>query len=122
MEELAGYDKLLAEMKAEASGGSRLVHAVVDGTGRLVTLKVRPELLRLSPEAVANMVLATVNKAQDNVREQVEKQFAVAAGDRDTLLGRIEADIAEGHDRVERRMEELRTLASDVMRGRDGVS
>src|SRR5690348_10290061 len=122
VEELAGYEKRLTEMKAEASAGSRLVHAVVDGSGRLVKLSLRPEVLRLSPDAVANMVLATVTKAQDNAREQVEKQFAVAAEDRDTLLGRIETEIAEGHDRVERRMEELRTLASDFARGRDGVS
>jgi DNA-binding protein YbaB len=122
MEELTGFDKVLAEMRAEASAGSRLVHAVVDGSGRLVALSVRPELLRLAPEAAANMVLATVNKAQDNARDQVEKQFAVAAEDRDTLLGRIEADIAEGHDRFERRMDEVRMFASDFTRGRDGVS
>jgi hypothetical protein len=100
------------------------VRAVVDASGRLVGLSLRPRLLHGSPEMVARMIVEAVTEAQD----------AATAGHSDTPTGaeavprepvtaarqELANALAVAELEAERRLSELRVLVSDLIRNAHG--
>jgi DNA-binding protein YbaB len=114
------FESLEAELtgaRMSGTGPDGLARAVVDGTGRLVDLRLEPSLMRRSVGAVAKEVLAAVGKAQEAARAEGTKHTAGL----DAIVQRASADVEAYRHEAERRMEELHTLVSDLLRGRERV-
>ena len=58
----------LAAARQEASSPDETVTAVVDGTGRVVELRLDAKAMRLAAERLAATITATVQAAQDGAR------------------------------------------------------
>lgn len=96
-------------------GPDGLADAVVDGSGRLVDLKIDPILMRRTAGAVTKEVLAAVGAAQDAARTHTAGQ----AADLETLAQRATADAQAYRVEARRQLDELNTLVNDLIRGRD---
>jgi hypothetical protein len=83
----------------------------VDGTGLLVELSLKPELLRRPPDAVAKVVLGTVRKAQGNARNADSGQLGDLNG---SMRKRIERDVEDARATAERYLAELNAYVSDL--------
>jgi len=115
--DLEARRKRLAGVRVKASAPDGMARVVVDGTGRVVELNLRAELLSRSPAAVAKTVLTTLIKAQDSARQQDGPEFAELRESVDALEKRIGADVAQSQQSAERSLAELETVLSDLVRG-----
>ena len=66
----------LADVRAEATSDDGLVTAAVDGTGRLTGLTLEPTIMRRTSAEIAELVRATVVKAQDDVRATAQERLS----------------------------------------------
>ena len=112
--DFANWESQLTEARVRGSGPEELAEAVVDGTGRLVDLKLDPRLLRRSAGAAAKEILGAVSSAQEAVRTQNS-----GADGFEALVRQASADAEAYRFAAERQMEELNTLVGDLLRGRE---
>lgn len=68
----------LAAARNEASSPDGAVTAVVDGSGRLVELRLDPKAMRLAAERLAATITETVQAAQDSARTGLAELIAPA--------------------------------------------
>jgi len=111
--DLTVWEKQLADARVTAGGPEDLVRAVVDGTGRLVDLKLKPELLRRPPEAVAKAVLGAVRKAQESARNG-DKAGLVELND--SMRKQMQRDVEDATATAERYLAEINAYVTDVRR------
>lgn len=116
--DVESWQARLADARISGTEPDGLARAVVDGAGWLVDLRLDPSLMRRSAGAVARAVLTAVAKAQEAARAQSTEQFA---GVQEALSRQATADAEAYRHEAERRLEELSTLVSDLMRGRERV-
>jgi DNA-binding protein YbaB len=112
------WEAELAGARVSGTGPDRLAQAVVDGTGRLVDLRLDPSLMRRPAGAVAKEVLGAVASAQGSAHAQRTNQADGLAD----LAQRMAADAETYRDQAGRQLEELDTLVSDLLRSRERAS
>jgi DNA-binding protein YbaB len=107
----------LAAARQEASSPDETVTAVVDGTGRLVELRLDPKAMRLAAERLATTITATVQAAQDSARTALGDLVAPTRPPAD-LAGL--ADLANTlQSTAAGRLEEITAALDRLTRGRD---
>jgi DNA-binding protein YbaB len=105
----------IAVARHAGSGPDGLADAVVDGSGRLVDLKLDPSLMRRTAGAATKEVLAAVVAAQDAARTHT----AGSAEELESLAQRASADAQAYRLEARRQLDELNTLVNDLIRGRE---
>jgi DNA-binding protein YbaB len=109
------WEAELAGARLSGTGPEGLARAAVDGTGRLVDLRLDPSLMRRSVGAAAKEILAAVAKAQEAARAAGSKH----AADLEAIVSQASADAEAYRHEAERRMDELNTLVSRLVSGRE---
>ena len=70
--ELAGQDERLAEIVGTGRGDGGHVHAAVAADGRVLKVAVEPRAVREGSEALADEIVLTVRRAQQDALRQVD--------------------------------------------------
>ncbi|GGP10710.1 YbaB/EbfC family nucleoid-associated protein [Nonomuraea glycinis] len=70
--ELAGQDELLAEIVGTGRGDGGHVHAAVAADGRVLKVAIEPRAVREGSEALADEIVLTVRRAQQDALRQVD--------------------------------------------------
>jgi DNA-binding protein YbaB len=110
----------LAAARQEASSPDETVTAVVDGTGRLVELRLDAKAMRLAAERLATTITTTVQAAQDSARAALGDLVAPTRPTAD-LAGL--ADLATSlQSTAAGRLEEITAALDRLTRGRDEPS
>jgi hypothetical protein len=79
--DMARMQEELAAARIEASAGGGVVHAVANGHGELVELKIDPAVVDPSDVAMlADLVLAAVNEAHRKARAMTEERTKALTG------------------------------------------
>jgi DNA-binding protein YbaB len=102
-----------SDRRVSGSASGNEAHAVVDGTGRLVDLQLDGDLLRQPTVAVIEAVLAAVTDAQETASALAEQERAQRHEVADQQLA---TDLAQANREAERRLAELTTIVSDLIR------
>jgi DNA-binding protein YbaB len=111
--DLTSWDRQLAGARVTAIAPDGLSRAVVDGTGKLIDLKFKPELLTRPPDAVVKSVLGAVRKAQ----EDAKKGETAGIGElNDSMRKQIERDVDEAQATAERYLAEINAYITDLRR------
>jgi DNA-binding protein YbaB len=105
----------LAAAKFSGTGPDRLAQAVVDGTGKLVSLNLDPGIMRRSVGALTKEVVAAVSRAQEAARAKGTEQ----ATRLEELAQQASAEAEEYRHQAERQLGELNTLVNDLIRHRE---
>lgn len=90
------------------------VEATVDGFGRLVGLRLSPEIRHRPADAVARAVVATVAEAQETAWAQVARR--IADGGTAVDPHRLAAALEEADLEAEQRLARFAAIVSDVTR------
>ena len=107
----------LASARATGSGPDGLAEAVVDGVGRLIDLKLDPGLLRRPAGAAAKEILGAVHAAQEAARTRTGKDVDGLKA----VMHKASADVEAYRQEARRQLDELNTLVSDLIRGREPI-
>lgn len=111
--DLTAWEQQLADARVTAGTPEDLARAVVDGTGRLVDLKLKPELLRRPPEAVAKAVLGAVRKAQETARKGDNAGLTRLT---DSMRQQMQRDVDDATATAERYLAEMNAYVTDLRR------
>ena len=80
----AEMQRLQAEadtMTAEADSGGGLVKVVCNGKNKVVSLTIDPKVIDPTDKALLqDLIIAAINQAQDNVREEMRKKMEKITG------------------------------------------
>jgi DNA-binding YbaB/EbfC family protein len=73
--------KQMAELKVEASAGGGMVSVVVDGSKRLQSLKIDPEVVSKDDvEMLQDLIVAAVNDAQRKAEDELQQRMGGMMG------------------------------------------
>jgi DNA-binding YbaB/EbfC family protein len=80
-QQMGQLKETIEKITAEAEAGGGMVKAVANGEGRLISLKLDPELLNEKDRELAEELIVTaINKAADKARKQAEKEMKSLMG------------------------------------------
>lgn len=111
--DLDAYTSKVRDIREAASSDDGLIHAIADGTGRIVDLKLRAEVMGKTHTALAQSLLATIAKAQKAARTRTSEGLNEF---RKSLDKQVARDIEESRAAAERSAARLETLMTDLGR------
>lgn len=80
-QQMGQLKETIEKITAEAEAGGGMVKAVANGEGRLISLKLDPELLNEKDRELAEELIVTaINKAADKARKQAENEMKSLMG------------------------------------------